>query len=449
MLQAPTGFGKTLTAAHIIQRALDKGNRVIFSVPALSLIDQTVAAFAAEGIRSVGVMQGYHPGTDGEQPVQVCSVQTLARRQKPGAAIVLIDEAHLMFESVLKWMKEPDWARVPFIGLSATPWAKGLGKHFDDLIIASTTADLTRDGYLSPFVAYAPSNPDLSNVSTVAGDFKQDELGAAMDLPQITGDIVKTWQERGEDRPTLAYCVNRSHAKHVTERFIEAGVTAEYMDAFTKREDRELVFDRFRSGETRIICNVGVLTVGMDLDVRCIVDARPTKSEMRFVQTIGRGLRTAEGKDKLIVLDHAGNHLRLGMVTDIGQDHLDDGEERQKGTKEREKREPLPCLCKSCKALMPREAKACPACGEPVIITSTVRIATGELVEFGSRQTGKREPAEWEKKVFYAELMGMKKPEYKDAWTAAKFREKFGHWPPWSWTSLLRCRRASTPATGS
>jgi DNA repair protein RadD len=93
MFQGATGFGKTLTAAHIIRRALDLGNRIIFTVPALSLIDQTISAFAAEGIDCVGVMQGYHPGTDAEQPVQVCSVQTLARRQKPDAAIVLVDEA--------------------------------------------------------------------------------------------------------------------------------------------------------------------------------------------------------------------------------------------------------------------------------------------------------------------------------------------------------------------
>ena len=64
MLQAPTGSGKTLTAAHIIRRALDKGRRVAFVVPALSLIDQTVAAFEAEGIHAIGVMQGVHPRTD-------------------------------------------------------------------------------------------------------------------------------------------------------------------------------------------------------------------------------------------------------------------------------------------------------------------------------------------------------------------------------------------------
>jgi superfamily II DNA or RNA helicase len=82
MLQAPTGFGKTLTAAHIIQRALDKGKRVAFTVPALSLVDQTVAAFEAEGIHCVGVMQGIHERTDRDAPVQICSVQTLARRKE-------------------------------------------------------------------------------------------------------------------------------------------------------------------------------------------------------------------------------------------------------------------------------------------------------------------------------------------------------------------------------
>jgi superfamily II DNA or RNA helicase len=58
MLQAPTGFGKTLTAAHIVAGALGKGKRVAFCVPRLTLIDQTVAAFENEGISAIGVMQG-------------------------------------------------------------------------------------------------------------------------------------------------------------------------------------------------------------------------------------------------------------------------------------------------------------------------------------------------------------------------------------------------------
>ena len=392
MLQAPTGFGKTLTAAHIIQRALDKGNRVIFTVPALSLIDQTVTAFAAEGIECVGVMQGYHPGTDGEQPVQVCSAQTLARRQKPDAAIVIVDEAHLAFKSVHEWMADPEWARVPFIGLSATPWTRGLGKHFDDLIIAARTGDLIEQGYLSPFVVFAPSEPDLSGVRTVAGDFHEGELAEACDTSTLVGDVIDTWLKRGEDGPTLCYGVNHAHAEHLQQRFVEAGVAAEYIDCFTELQDRERIFDRFRAGTTRVIANVATLAIGIDLDVRCIVDARPTRSEMLFVQTIGRGLRTAPGKDRLTVLDHAVNHLRLGLVTDIHHDRLDDGEARRGKNDSPKRAEPLPVLCAFCKAVLPRMSRVCDQCGTAREAKTDVRHVDGELVELGALRSGVTEP---------------------------------------------------------
>jgi DNA repair protein RadD len=429
MLQAPTGFGKTLMAAHIIQRALDKGKRIAFTVPALSLIDQTVAAFEAEGIDCLGVMQGIHERTDRDQPVQVCSVQTIARRKRPDVDLVIVDEAHQLHREIFRWMKDcPD---ISFIGLSATPWARGLGKYYDDPIIAATTADLIRDGYLSPFLAFAPSEPDLANVRTVAGDFHEGELAEAMDRAIVTGDIVETWLKRAEGRPTFCFCVNRRHAQHVAERFLEAGVAAEYMDGTTSREDREAIFNRFRSGETRMICNVGVLTTGVDLDVRCIIDAKPTQSRVLFVQTIGRGLRTAEGKDHLLILDHAGNHLRLGMVTDIGQDHLDDGKERQStGSRARERGEPLPKLCEVCRAVVPRTARACSCCGAPIRARTEVESVDGELIELGSRRRGERAPAIAEKATFFGELRGYATQRgYNDGWASHKYRERFGAWP--------------------
>jgi superfamily II DNA or RNA helicase len=92
-------------------------------VPAISLIDQTVAAFEAKGIDGLGVMQGIHERTDRDQPVQVCSVQTIARRKRPEVDLVIVDEAHQLHREIFRWMKDAD--RVPFIGLSATPWAGG------------------------------------------------------------------------------------------------------------------------------------------------------------------------------------------------------------------------------------------------------------------------------------------------------------------------------------
>ena len=212
-----------------------------------------------------------------------------------------------------------DCPAILFVGLSATPWARGLGKYYDDLIVEATTADLIREGYLSPFLAFAPSEPDLAGVRTVAGDFHETQLAEAVDQPKLVGDVIETWLKRGENRPTLCYGVNRAYAEHLQQRFVEVGVAAEYIDCFTDRLDRERIFDRFRAGETRVICNVATLAVGLDLPMTsCIIDARPTKSEIRFVQTIGRGLRTAPAKQNCLILDHAGNHLRLGMVTLVG-----------------------------------------------------------------------------------------------------------------------------------
>jgi primosomal protein N' len=98
VLQAPTGFGKTRLAAAVVEGALAKQKRVISTVPALSLVDQTVRAFWNDGIRDVGVFQGTNPMTDWSRPVQVASVQTLQRRPIPQADLALIDECHRWFD---------------------------------------------------------------------------------------------------------------------------------------------------------------------------------------------------------------------------------------------------------------------------------------------------------------------------------------------------------------
>jgi DNA repair protein RadD len=221
------------------------------------------------------------------------------------------------------------------------------------------------------------------------------------------------------------------------------GVAAEYMDGETSREEREEVFGRFRSGETRIICNVGVLTTGIDLDVRCIILARPTKSRMLFVQTIGRGLRTAEGKDHLLILDHAGNHLRLGMVTDIGQRHLDDGKERQSASQlARERSEPKPRLCEGCKVVIPRASRECPSCGSPVRARTEVEAVDGELIELGSRRSGA--PTIEDKAAVFGELKGHTTLQgYSDGWASHKYRERFGVWPN---DPRVRCARLTPPS---
>lgn len=426
MLQAPTGAGKTMIAAAIVAGARAKGNRVIFVVPALSLINQTVERFYAEGIFDVGVIQGDHPMTDYSKPVQVASVQTLQNRRIPDADIVIIDEAHKWFKFYGKWMSR--WDAVPFIGLSATPWTKGLGKHYDDLLIACTTQELIDNGYLSDFRVFAPSHPDLSKVRTVAGDYHEGDLGSVMNQNTLVADVVDTWLKTAENRPTICFAVDRAHAKHLHRQFDSRGVGAAYIDAFTPPEDREAIRDQLHAGQIRVVCNVGCLTTGVDWDVRCIVLARPTKSEMLFVQMIGRGLRTAEGKDFCLVLDHSDTHLRLGFVTDIHHDKLDDGKPKESTSSERE--EPLPKDCGKCGFVKPAKVHECPSCGFKPEKQSEVETQKGELKELKQRRKTNREMTGPEKEFFYGELkMYARQQGYSDGWASHKYREKTGVWP--------------------
>lgn len=432
LLFLPTGAGKTRCAGEIVKGARAKGKRVLFVVPAISLIDQTVRSFYAEGIRDIGVIQGNHLMTNPAAPVQVASVQTLQRRAIPPFDVVMIDEAHRWFEMVGQWMDNADWQKVPFIGLSATPWTRGLGKHYDDLIQVTTTAELIEAGYLSPFRVYAPSHPDLGGVRTVAGDYHEGDLSEAMNKPALVADVVTTWRQRGENRPTFVFAVDRAHAKHLQGEFEKAGINCGYIDAFTKPDEREAMFKRFSAGELRVIASVGCLTTGVDLDVRCICLCRPTRSEMLYCQLVGRGLRTAKDhpvygpKSDLILLDHSDTTLRLGFVTDIHHDVLDDGRERQKA-EPRQKPEALPKECSACNFLKPAKTPKCPACGFKPERQSEIVCEDGQLVEM----TPRRKKAKADEKAFvFGQLKAYARSKgHKPGWAANKFRERFDVWP--------------------
>jgi DNA repair protein RadD len=423
LAQAPTGFGKTMVASTIARRGLVAGRRLIFTVPALSLIDQTAEKFYAEGVREFGIIQANHWLTNYARPVQIASVQSLWRRAMPVTDLVIIDEAHRWFDVYGEWLRGP-WKDIPVIGLSATPWTRGLGRYFDKLIIGATTAELIDSGYLSNFRVFAPASPDLTGVRIVAGDFREDDLAKAMDKTALVADVVDTWLDRADDRPTLCFAVDRAHAKHLQLKFQEAGVAAAYVDAYTEAAERGEIARQFHAGEIKVVCNVGCLTTGIDWDVRCIILARPTRSEMLFVQMIGRGLRTADGKADCLILDHSDNHIRLGFVTDIQHDHLDDGRERQKPVVKG--REALPKKCPRCAFLRPPKVLACPACGFMPVPQNTVTTANGELVEMRSRSSA----VPVDSTIFYRELKHYAGERgYKAGWVAHKFRERFGCWP--------------------
>lgn len=425
ILQCPTGGGKTLIAANIINSALDKGNTVAFCVPAISLIDQTVEAFRSEGIHGIGVIQASHPLEDYSQPVQVCSIQSLEKRVLPEMGLVIVDEAHQQRKVIYRWMERD--AKTKFIGLSATPWSRGLGKYYDDLVIAATTRELIEAGYLSEYAVYAPTSPDLSCVKIAAGDYQQDQLSAVMQDHKLVGDIVQSWLELGNDDPTLCFAVDRAHAKSIQKQFAAHGIAFGYCDANTDLVERRLLFQQMARREIKGIVNVGTLTTGVDADVRTLILARPTKSPALFVQIVGRALRTAPGKEIATIIDHSDTTLSLGMPCRITRNSLSTGERiEQKGSKESEPKKPK--ACPKCKTVKEPGVHECPNCGFAPELIRDVEAAKGKLVALDG--SAKPKHTREEKQLWWSAIQTIRRERGRaSGWAAHTYKEKFGVWP--------------------
>lgn len=434
VLQAPTGAGKSLLAAAVIEGALAKGRRVVFVVSHLSLIDQTIEVLYAEGIRDVGCIQAQHHMTDWSRPVQVASIATInSRKVLPEAHVVIIDEVHVLYDAHKAWMAHPDWQSVPFIGLSATPFTKGLGKHFQTLLTVATTQDMIDKGILCPFRMFSVGHSDLKaklkGVKVTAGDYAEGELSTVMREDEISGDVIRTYQSKWGKGKTLVFGVDCAHAQALQERFKAAGIAAGYQDARTCMEDRRALKRAFHNGEIDVAVNVATLTVGADWDVRCLGLCRPTKSPILYKQIVGRALRRAEGKDHAIILDHGRVYHELGFVTDIECSELDDGNSRRA-----ERKSPLPKECPSCHMLKQPGQRQCLNCGFEPTPQCNVAESDDELEEIDRSllplKRKKHEATIEEKADFFAQLKSYgRQKSYAPGWAANKYRDKFGVWP--------------------
>lgn len=418
MVQAATGAGKTEMAVALSEGALAKGNRVVFCVPMISLVEQTAIRYFSYGLKDLGIIQGDHPFRRAGAGVQVCSIDTLAARKFfIQADVVFIDEAHIRKKFVKEWMElRPETI---FIGLSATPWSKGLGLDYQSLVIAATTQQLIDRGYLSPFRVFAPTKPDLEKLKTRAGDWEQKELGQRVIEPKLIASVLETWQKLGEGRPTIGFAVDLLHAKTLQEEFAAAGIPTGFVEARTPIDERNIIRDDFHAGRLKVVWNVGTLTTGVDWDVRCIILARPTKSEMLFVQMVGRGLRLADGKEDCLILDHSDTHERLGFVTDIHHDKLNCGEKPEPSKRDK----PLPKRCSRCHAVL--RSLNCANCGNVIQLETNVESSEGQLKELKSKKFTEQERHEiWGMLQHYGKQKG-----YSKGWAYHTCREMTGQLP--------------------
>lgn len=247
LVMAPTGSGKTILAMLLIHDALEKGKRAMFVCDRTTLIDQTSAVADSLGMRQHGIIQADHWRTDYSLPFQIASAQTLARRRWPQMDLIVQDEAHTQYGDTTSHLRDTDAA---VIGLSATPFSKGLGLTFTNLISAVTMAELVEQGELVPMKVLTCTPANMEGAETADGEWTQRAAGERG--MQIVGDVVAEWHKHAENRKTIVFGATIAHCEELCRQFISSGVMAAVSGSprVAPRPTRERLH-RVRSGARR------------------------------------------------------------------------------------------------------------------------------------------------------------------------------------------------------
>ena len=433
LLYAPTGFGKTEVAMAIMKELSAKYKKTAMVLDRIVLVNQTSTRLARYGINH-GVMQSDHWRYRPMERIQICSAQTLEKRDTfPDIDLMIIDECHVQRKSVIDYVKNNPSLKV--IGLTATPFTKGLGNTYSNVVGAKSTGDLIDSGWLTPLKIFIAKEIDMTGADKNAfGEWKEEEVTKRG--MQITGDIVSEWikntnQLFGGPKKTVVFCAGVDHGRDLERQFKEQGFN---FVAISYKEDDEFKADaieEFSKPDSDIhgLIATDILTRGFDVpDVVIGVSARPfSKSFSSHVQQMGRIMRPFEGKKFGVWLDHSGNYLRFRNDWDKlfseGVTDLDDSVEKTK--KELTEKEKASAKCPACSSLWVWFSNVCGFCGHEKRLKQVIAVA-GELHELGmtSRQ------ALAENQNFYSELLYYAKSrDYKDGWAAFKYKEKYGYWP--------------------
>ena len=378
---APTGSGKTVCFCALAKQW--KG-RVMILVHRKELLEQ-VSRCLTQWEVAHGLIAPDAPNRKAER-VQVASVQTLVRRLADYVPpdYLIIDEAH---HALLKssWGKIfRAWPHAKRLGVTATPErlsGEGLREVFSTMIIGPSVKTLIEDRALSRYRLFAPPVQYADRIVRRMGDFARRELSDVMNVRTITGDAVQHYRKHATGKRAMVFCVSIEHAESVAKQFAETGIPACSIDGEMGAVERSGILRRFAAGEIHVLTSCDLVSEGFDLPaVEVAVLLRPTQSLALHLQQVGRALRSYEGKEAAIILDHAGNTHRHGLPDDPRDWSLDGKDARLK--KSVAGQVPATKTCPDCYAVVMAGVVMCHECGRVFTVAArTIEVTQGELEE--------------------------------------------------------------------
>jgi len=431
VLYAPTGAGKTEMAIALMAATKNKGNKAAMLLDRIVLCDQTSKRLEKYKIDH-GVMQSGHWRYRPYESIQVCSAQTLERRGSfPGLNLLIVDECHQTREQTVQFIKDNPDIRV--IGLTATPFTKGLGKIYDNVVSVVTTKQLVDDKVLVPLRVFIAKEINMEGAKKIAGEWSQAETSSRG--MKITGDVVQEWEKKtfeifGGPRKTIVFASGVDHGIHLARKFEASGFNFICISYKDDDEWKKQVIEDFSKPDTKIhgLIATDILTKGFDVsDVMIGVSARPfSKSLSSHIQQMGRVMRGHEGKEFAVWLDHSGNYLRFreewDEVYEQGVEELNEGKEKAK--REPSEREKQESKCPQCAALWPINSDTCYNCGYVKEKKNKVITLRGEMVELTGPALREGKQQFWNEMLWYIRVQG---------WSAGRaahtYKDKFGVWP--------------------
>lgn len=375
LIVCPTGAGKTLILAKLIEDALEfTGTRVLMLTHVSELLKQ-----GGQELVSIlpGVDLGFYSASLGQKrldrQVTFAGIQSIWERaydMVPAPDLVIIDEAHLVPKNTTtRYGKFLDDLRqcnpdVKIVGLTATPYRldsgylhKGKGAIFDGIAYDIPVGKLIDEGYLSPLISRgAKAKIDLTNVGKRGGEFIESQLASAASDPDLVKATVEEIVRFGADRKSwLVFSSGIEHAEMIRDQMLSNGVDAEVVTGSDNKTDRARKINDFKSMRLRCLINIGVLTVGFNHPATDLVAmVRATASAGLYVQMAGRGTRLADGKQDCLLLDFGGNVERHGFIDAVRvKDKTQSTGDGEAPVKE----------CPECQAMVYAGLRVCIECG--------------------------------------------------------------------------------------